>query len=205
MSWDAWTILVLALSALSVLRPGWAALELRRVGRVDWRTLDLERAGGGAAMLTVAVYLVAEAKQVIGRGYWDLVVLAVDAPFMRLLPVVWVPALCWVLLVVLGVWFLYHGAKGSRGPRDTMVALWAANEMVILAGLLWWGLYVPDDWRQSELINFAIEGIYLGFLVGAFIRFLLVMRGPERGRAARPDEQSSDAKAGHWLGRFRRY
>jgi threonine/homoserine efflux transporter RhtA len=123
---------------------------------------------------------------------------------MSMLPVVWVPALCWVLLVVLGLWFLYQGIRASWGPRDPMVALWAVNEMAIVGALIWWGVYVPDTWRQADLINFALEGIYLGFLIGAFVRLLLAMRGPGSGAAHR-DESFLGDKARHWLGRFRRY
>lgn len=203
MTWDAWTFLVLGLVVLSVFRPAWAALAQHYGRPSERRRRNLERAGGGAAMLTVAVYLVAEARQVIGRGYWDLVMLSIHAPFMRLLPVVWVPALCWVLLAVLGFSFLYQGASGSAGPRDPMVAVWAVNEMVICGGLLWWGVYVPDAWRQASLINFALEGTYLGFLVGAFVRLVLVMRGPGGG-AAGLDDDDAQPNARHWLGRFRR-
>jgi hypothetical protein len=200
MTWDAWTFLVLGLAVLSVVRPFWAGLAQRYGRPAVWRKLSLERAGGGAAMLTIAVYLVSEARHVIGRGYWDLVVLAVDAPFMRALPEVWVPALCWVLLVVLGLWFIYQGARGSAGPRDSKAALWAVNEMVVCGALLWWGVYVPDTWPQSGLLNFALQGIYIGFLVGGFMRLLLAMRGVDDGDPAR-----LPPKTKHWLGRFRRY
>lgn len=201
MSWDAWTFLVLGMAVLALVRPAWAAVEQRRVRPALWRRQSFERAGGGAAMLAIAVFLVTQARHVIGRGYWDLVVVAaVQAPFMRLFPIVWVPALCWVLLVVLGLWFLVQGTRGSSGPRDSMIAIWALNEMAIFAGLLWWGVYVPNTWTQAAFINFALEGVYLGYLVGAFIRFVLAVRGPDPG-TIRPD----DPQARHWLGRFRRY
>jgi hypothetical protein len=200
MSWDAWTFLVLGMAMLAFLRPAWAALEQRRVRPSLWRRQGFERAGGGAAMLVIAAYLMTQARHVIGRGYWDLVVVAVHAPFMRVLPIVWVPALCSVLLVLLGLWFLIEGARGSSGPRDSMIALWALNEMAIFGGLLWWGVYVPDTWKQAALINFALEGLYLGYLVGGFIRFVLAVRGPDP-RTLRPD----DSHTRHWLGRFRRY
>jgi hypothetical protein len=200
MNWDAWTFVVLGMAVLALVRPLWAALEQRRVRPTLWRRQSFERAGGGAAMLAVAVYLMTQARHVIGRGYWDLVVIAMRAPFMRPFPIVWVPALCWVLLVVVGSWFLIQGARGSSGPRASSVALWAVNEMAICAGLLWWGVYVPDTWIQAALINFALEGLYLGFLAGGFIRFVLAARGPGGGKT-RPD----DSQTRHWLGRFRRY
>jgi hypothetical protein len=204
MTWDAWTFLVLGLAVLSMLRPSWAALAMGRVGPTYRRKRNFERAGGGGAMLAVAVYLVTESRHVIGRGYWDLVVLAVRAPFMRLLPVVWVPTLCWAMLVTLGVWFLYQGAKASYGPRHSIVALWAVNEMAIVGAMLWWGVYVPDTWTQAALINFALEGIYLGFIAGAGVRLLLAMVGPT-GDAGYPDQPRQQGKARHWLGRHRRY
>jgi hypothetical protein len=200
MIWDAWTFLVLGISLLAFVRPAWAALEQRRVRPALWRRQSFERAGGGTAMLVIAAYLVIEARHVIGRGYWDLVVIAVNVPFMRLVPDVWIPALCWVFLVLLGLWFLVDGVRGANGPRDSMIALWALNEMAIFSGLLWWGVYVPGTWQRAGLVNFALEGIYIGFLVGGFIRFVLSVRGPASG-SMRPDDPS----ARHWLGRIRRY
>ena len=156
-------------------------------------------------MLTVAIYLMVEARQLIGRGYWDVAMLAVKAPFMRLFPDVWVPALCWVLLVSLGCWFLYKGAQGSQGYRDSMAMLWAANEMVICAGLLVWGLYVPDTWQQAAYINFALEGIYVGFFAGALMRLMLLLLSPNGASKDGKSEQESDPGGSHWLGRIRRY
>lgn len=156
-------------------------------------------------MLTVAAYLTIVARPAIGRGFWDMVVLAIDAPFMRWFPSVWVPALCWAILVVVGLWFVVKGALGSRGPRDPMAAVWAVNEAAICGVLLWWGAYVPEIWKQGFLINVGLQGIYFGFLVGGVMRFLLAIRGPFAGGDARLDEQDLRAKAKHWLGRARRY
>ncbi len=202
MNWDAWTVLVLGLAGLSVLRPAWAVLTQQRVRPTLWRRKNFERAGGGATMLTVAIYLVVEARPVIGRGFWDLVVMAVHAPFMRLFPAVWVPALCWVLLVVLGLCLVFQGAKGSRGPRDTMAAVWAVNEIAIFAAMMWWHVYVPDTWSQATLLNFGIRGLYVGFLAGAIMRFVVVMLSPSFGAGSDDDNQ---IELRHWLGRFRRY
>ena len=144
MTWDAWTFAVLGLFLLAVLRPAWAIAAQRHVRPTAWRRQHLQRAGGGAAMLTIAVYLVTQSRQVIGQGYWDLVLLAVHTPFMRLLPVVWVlrcAGFCWWSSDSTSV---YRGAKELRGPRNSMIAVWAANEMLIIGGLLWWGVLVPD-------------------------------------------------------------
>ena len=203
MTWDAWTLAVLGLFALAILRPAGAIVVQRHVRPTHWRRQHLERAGGGAAMLAIAVYLVTQSRQVIGQGYWDMVLLAVHAPFMWELPVVWVPALCWVSLVGLGLYFLYRGARASRGPRNTMIAVWAVNEMAI-CGLLWWGVLVPDTWRHASLINFDLQGLYLGFIVGALTRFVLVMRKPGSD-PANLDEAGWRSKSRHWVGRIRRY
>jgi threonine/homoserine efflux transporter RhtA len=134
-----------------------------------------------------------------------MVGLAIDAPFMRWFPSVWVPALCWVILVVLGLWFLLKGAIGSQGPRDPRAAVWAVNEVAIVGVLLWWGVYVPETWKQGFLINFGLEGIYLGLLAGGVMRFLLAVRGSFARGTVRSDESDLQHKAKHWLGRFRRY
>lgn len=204
MTWDAWTLAVLGLFMLALLRPTWSIAAQRHTRPTRWRRQHLQCAGGGVAMLTIALYLVTQSRSVTGQGYWDLVVLAVHSPFMRELPVVWVPAMCLVLLVVLGLYFLYRGATGSRGPRNSMIAIWAVNEMVICGGLLWWGVLVPETWPQASLINFDLQGLYVGFIAGALTRLVLVMRKPG-GDTADLDEADQRTKSPHWLGRLRRY
>jgi hypothetical protein len=204
MTWDLWTFVVLGLAALSSIRPFWATLAHWQGQQAMQRRHSFARAGGGVAMLAMAVYLVTEARQATGRGYWDLVVLAVNTPFMRTLPTVWVPSLCWVLLVVFGCWFLYGGVRGSRGSREPIIAVWAFNEIMISGSFLWWGVYVPDDWTQALLINFGLKGIYVSALAGGVLRLALVMFGP-RGGAVHPEEQGLQSVGRAWLGRFRRY
>ncbi|HVC63262.1 MAG TPA: hypothetical protein VND19_23225 [Acetobacteraceae bacterium] len=204
MTLDAWTFLVLGMVALSVLRPASATWAERQGPYSDKRRQCLTQASGGAAMLAMAVYLVTEARQVIYRGYWDLALLALHHPSMRRFPTVWVPALCWVLLVVLGCWFLFEGARGSRGPRDAMIVVWAFNEIAIFGALLWWNVDVPDNWTQATFINFGLKGIYLSALVGGGVRFVLAMRGSGRD-AEHPGAQRTDPEGRSWLGRFRRY
>jgi hypothetical protein len=68
MTWDAWTFAVLGMVVLAFLRPAWATAAQRHVRPTAWRRQHLEQAGGGVAMLTIAVYLVTWSRQVIGQG-----------------------------------------------------------------------------------------------------------------------------------------
>lgn len=204
MNWDPWTLTVLALVVLSLMRPSWATLAQRHGPRAARRKYNPMRASGGAAMLAMAVYLMIESSQVTGRGYWDLARVAVDDPFMRTLPVVWVPAVCWVLLVVPGLWWLYAGIRGARPQRNAMAAIWALNEIAAFSVLLILGVYVPEGWAQASFINFGLEGIYVSFLVGAVLRFILILLNYGGGTTQQLDSHL-DRPGSTWLGRLRRY
>jgi len=203
MIFDAWTLTVLGLVLLVLARPAVASLLQRSGARAVRRKYNPERAGGGAAMLVLAGYLISGPSQTVGWGFWNLLSYAINDSFIRSLPVVWVPALCWVVLVVLGFGWLYAGTRGYRGPRNAMTLVWALNEVILCAVLLLLRAYVPEDWHDASFINFALEGIYLSFLIGAVLRFFLVLLNP----GAPPDALDSHlgAPGGSWLSRLRRY
>jgi hypothetical protein len=200
---DAWTVTVLAVVLVALVRPAIASLLQRYGARSARYKYNPERTGGGAAMLMLAGYLVSGPSRAVGRGYWDLATTALTDPFIRSLPEVWVPVLCWLVLVVLGCLWLFSGLRGYRGPRKSATLVWALNEFVIWTAVLLWGVYVPGDWSQAVLINFALEGLYLSFMVGAGLRFILVMLNP--GGPSLPLDPGLEARSNAWFGRFRRY
>jgi len=203
MTGDSWTITVLGLALAVLVRPATASL-LQRYGPIVHRhRYNPERAGGGAAMLALAFYLISGPSHVVGQGYWNLADAAITDPFVRLLPMVWIPTLSWLLLIGFGGAWLFVGIRGYRGPRRPMMLVWALNEIAICAALLILGVYVPDEWKQAELINFGLEGLYLSFLIGAVLRFALVLLNP--GGPSHPIDPRLAALGSAWLGRMRRY
>jgi hypothetical protein len=200
---DAWTLTVLGLSLIVLARPAVVSVLQRSSARSLRRKYNPERAGGGAAMLMAAGYLVSSQSRSVGSGFWDLVPEAVRDSFVRSLPTVWVPALCWVVLVILGVGWLYAGIRGYRGPRKAMTAVWALNEVILCTALLLLNAYVPEDLGQAVFINFGLKGIYLSFLIGAVLRFFLVLFNP--GGPPQSFDPRPEGPATPWLNRMRRY
>ncbi|HUN39538.1 MAG TPA: hypothetical protein VMU81_04545 [Acetobacteraceae bacterium] len=186
-----------------VARPGVASLLQRSSSRALHRKYNPERAGGGAAMLVAAVYLICSHNKPLEWEFWDLLSEAVHDPFVRSLPNVWVPSLCWTGLVVAGLVWLCSGIRGYRGPRRPMTIVWALNEIILCTMLLLVNAYVPEEYNQAIFINFGLEGIYLSFLIGAVLRFVLVLinpGGPPHSFDTRPDGPMTS-----WLGRMKRY
>lgn len=203
MTFDAWTLTVLGLVLLVLTRPAVASLLQRSGARSVRRKYNPERAGGGAAMLVLAGYLVSGPSQTVGWGFWNLLSYAVHDSFVRSLPIVWVPALCWVILVILGLGWLYAGTRGYRGPRNSLTLVWALNEVILCTVLLLLRAYVPDDWQVASFINFGLEGVYLSFLIGAVLRFFLVLFNP--GGPTDTLDQRLGGTGGTWISRLRRY
>ncbi|HTW72530.1 MAG TPA: hypothetical protein VME47_21810 [Acetobacteraceae bacterium] len=200
---DSWTLTVLGLSLIVLARPAVASLLQRSSARAVQRKYNPERAGGGAAMLAAAGYLISGHGKSVEWGFWDLASQAVHDPFVRSLPNVWVPTLCWAVLLLFGFVWLYSGIRGYRGPRKPMTIVWALNEIILCSALLLSSAYAPEDSAQAAFINFGLEGIYLSFLIGAVLRFFLVLLNPGG------PPQSFDPRPGGpmtaWLGRIRRY
>lgn len=186
MIWDPWTGMLLALTAFLLIRPVWVTLTWSQHALTKQRKQRLAQAGGGAAMFVLAIYLASSDDPTTGHPYWYSVGLAMHDPSLWLQPIVWVPVLCWILLAVMGPALLWSGGIESRGPREGILILWALNEAAICAGLLLLGAYVPEGAIEQELLNFALKGIYLSWLVGSLMRLLLVMLGPSN-EASWPD------------------
>lgn len=195
---NTWPLIVLMMTVAVSLRPGRAALALSETASpaVVARSA-LAQAGGGVAMLAMAIYLLAQCRQATGLGYWDMPLQALRDPYMRGTPEVWLPVVCWLCLFVLGSWWLFAGARGSRAPRDLSAVVYSLNEIAIVATLLLRDVTVPEDWAQSVMFAFALRGVYVGFLAGAVLRLTLALSSfalpPAEPPAMRPTRRGNSS------------
>lgn len=168
-------MVVLGMTLLVGGRPLWATLTLAQTPPIGPSRLTLTQAGGGAAMLSMAAYLLTQTRDVTGSGFWDLPLLALHSPDLRVIPGVWLPALCWFCLAGLGAWWLLAGARATRIPRDLTGFVWAVNEIAIVSSLLLWNVTVPDAWGRAALFGFGVKGVYVCYLAGAAVRLTLAL------------------------------
>jgi hypothetical protein len=202
MTGDTWPIIILMMTIGVSLRPGRATLVLSEgtSSAAAGRT-SLAQAGGGLAMLAMAVYLLAQCRQATGLGYWDMPLQALQNPYMRGITGVWLPAVCWLCLAALGSWWLLAGTRGSRVPRDLTGVIFAVNEIAIVGTLLLRNVTVPESWPQAYLLSFAMHGVYLSYLAGAALRLMLALASfvlpPAEPPAVRPSRRANSSLRRH--------
>ena len=115
---------------------------------------NLARASGGAGLIAFCLYALIRAAPVI---FGD-----------------WIPFAIWAGLLAFGALWLFVGIKGSAGPRDIMNAFWSVVIVVVVLGLMLWGIYLPDDWLVA---NFLLQGLYIAMIASGLVRLWLAARG----------------------------
>ena len=85
------------------------------------------------------------------------------------------PLYAWGAAMLLGLLWLSVGLKGSRAPRDTMMAFWALLRVVVFAGVLWW--YPATDPQGDRLIR----GVIITLLASSLMSLYLALRGTGSG------------------------
>lgn len=152
------------------------------------REQNLARASHGAGMLVFGLLALWE----VGFGV-----------FMRALgagpaaPMLWVPALLWVVMVAWGIGWLIIGCRRARGPRDALLASRAAVKtgVGIVAVIVAQGGYVPRDWWGVDFIDFGLLLAGIWCVVTGPVKFILVMIGTGGGaeRAVRRNIEEKSA------------
>lgn len=201
MNWDIWPVVVLAMTLLVAARPAMAAMSPNRTASAVPSRQALIRAGGGAAMLTLAAYLMTACRAATGFGFWDLTLQALSDTYLRTIPSVWTPALCWLFLTGAGAWWLFEGIKSARLPCDLAGCISGLNEVAIVGSLLLWNVGVPESWAHVGLFDFALHGLYIGFLAGGASRLVLALASfivP----AAEPSPRGGSMRSNSSLRRF---
>ena len=138
------------------------------------REENFRRAGAGAAMVVLAVYLLIAGGRFLGVGYLGLASALLRAPFEHPVWVVWLPLAGWAILLGTGILSLCVGINRSRGLRDAKVAVPAGCQAAIGATLLWLDAFFPTEWKVT---NIALASCYLWVLVAGLTRLYLALQG----------------------------
>jgi hypothetical protein len=138
------------------------------------REANFVRAGRGAAMLALAVYLLIASGHFLGIGYLGMLSVLLRVPFEQPAWVIWLPLAGWTVLLSAGVLSLCVGVNRSRGSRDAHVAVRAACQAAIGAGLLWLEAYLPVEWT---LTNIILGGCYFWAFIAGSAKLYLAVRG----------------------------
>jgi hypothetical protein len=80
-------------------------------------------------------------------------------------------------VILFGLLWVMVGVRGSRGPRDTMVAFWSVAWVAGSGAALWYGWYLDD----YPVVNWFLKGIYLMLVTSSVMSLYLSLRGTGTG------------------------
>jgi hypothetical protein len=101
--------------------------------------------------------------------------------------------------MLLGLLWLMVGLKGSRAPRDTMMAVWAALRVGAFAAALWCypGVDPQGDW--------LVQGVIITLLASSLMSLYLAMRGTGGGAVQLVQQQIARQTKIFRVGRKRKF
>jgi FtsH-binding integral membrane protein len=126
----------------------------------------------------------------LARSYWRMLHAAPEDSW---------PVYGWTAAMLLGLLWLSVGVKGSRGPRDVMMAFWAMLRVAIFAGALWW--YPAIDPKSDWLI----QGVVVTLLASSLMSLYLALRGTGTGAVRLIQQQILRQAKRFRLGRQRKF
>jgi hypothetical protein len=107
----------------------------------------------------------------------------------------------WGGVMVFGLLWVTVGLRGSRAPRDIMMAFWALA-WVAGSGAALWYRWFPDDW---PVVGWLLIGAYLMILASSVMQLYLAMRGTGPGAMRLIQQQIARQAKVFRLGRKRSF
>ena len=89
------------------------------------------------------------------------------------------PFYAWGGVMLFGLLWVTVGMRGSRGPRDTMMAFWSLASLAIFGAALWYRWY-PDDYPT---VDWFLQGFYIAGATSSVMALFVSVRGPGRSAA----------------------
>jgi hypothetical protein len=126
----------------------------------------------------------------LAHFYWHGLHLSLDQSW---------PVYGWTAGMLLGLVWLLVGLKGSRAPRDVMMALWAMVRVAAFAAALWWypGVDPQGDW--------LIQSVIITLLASSLMSLYLAMRGTGSGAVQLVQQQITRQQRIFRIGRRRSF
>jgi hypothetical protein len=87
------------------------------------------------------------------------------------------PFYAWSAVMLFALLWVVVGVRGSRAPRDIMMAFWALFRIGLAGAALWYGWYFDG----YPVVNWFLMGIYIMVVSSSAMLLYLALRGTGRG------------------------
>jgi hypothetical protein len=87
---------------------------------------------------------------------------------------------CGVLLVTGALWFFVYIGRTRGGDREIIGAVWAATQLAMAGGLLYWVGTVPAKPDDSAFLEVMLRAVLIWWIIASAVKFLLYSRQPRR-------------------------
>ncbi|MBV9825334.1 MAG: hypothetical protein JO001_06635 [Alphaproteobacteria bacterium] len=133
------------------------------------------RAEWGAGLLAGGAYVAWTAARVEHAGPIALVQFYIRS-LQQSFDASW-PFYAWGAVMLFALLWVVVGVRGSRAPRDIMMAFWALFRIVFAGVALWCGWYFDG----YPLVNWCLMGIYIMVASSSAMLLYLTLRGTGSG------------------------
>lgn len=111
------------------------------------------------------------------------------------------PFYAWGAVMLFALLWVVVGVRGSRGPRDTMMAFWALFRIVLAVVALSRGWYFDG----YPVVNWFLMGIYIMVVSSSAMLLYLALRGTGRGAVQLVQQQIARQSRIFRIGRRRSF
>lgn len=111
------------------------------------------------------------------------------------------PFFTWGAVMLFALLWITVGVRGSRAPRDIMLAFWALFRIVLAGVALWRGWYFDG----YPAVNWFLMGIYIMVAGSSAMLLYICLRGTGRGAVRLVQQQIARQAKTYRLGRRRSF